>query len=149
MPFPSSSEPSQALPLVDQPMPHQEPPTGEAAEHHSTSFRRYHFLPTFQPLLSHRGQCSARLEGELRKEVLLLMLSYFAPIEFNLSSSTLSYPHTMHNRCLGIKIHSQKSGIKSEELVVKRSLKLDALNLNWLGVIDGPPLHGPFRKEYP
>ena len=77
MPFPSSSEPSQALPLVDQPMPHQEPPTGEAAEHHSTSFRRYHFLPTFQPLLSHRGQCSARLEGELRKEVLLLMLSYF------------------------------------------------------------------------
>ncbi|RVW67362.1 putative mitochondrial protein [Vitis vinifera] len=35
-----SSEPSQAPPFVDQPMPHQEPPTGEAAEHHSTSFRR-------------------------------------------------------------------------------------------------------------
>nr|CAN77096.1 hypothetical protein VITISV_015743 [Vitis vinifera] len=51
-------------------------------------------------------------------------------------------------RCLGIKIHSQKSGVKSEELVVERSLKLDALNLNWLGVIDGPPLHGQFRKEY-
>nr|CAN70701.1 hypothetical protein VITISV_035125 [Vitis vinifera] len=50
--------------------------------------------------------------------------------------------------CLGIKIHSQKSGVKSEELVVERPLKLDALNLNWLGVIDGPPLHGQFRKEY-
>ena len=47
-----------------------------------------------------------------------------------------------------LKIHSQKSGEKSEELVVERSLKLDALNLNWLGVIDGPPLHGQFRKEY-
>ena len=43
----------------------------------------------------------------------------------------------------------KKSGVKSEELVVERSLKLDALNLNWLGVIDGPPLHGQFRKEYP
>ena len=51
-------------------------------------------------------------------------------------------------RCLGIEMHSQKSGVKSEELVVERSLKLDALNLNWLGVIDGPPLHGQFRKEY-
>ena len=51
-------------------------------------------------------------------------------------------------RCLGIKIHSQKSGVKSEELVVEKSLKLDALNLNWLGVIDRPPLHGQFRKEY-
>ena len=48
-----------------------------------------------------------------------------------------------------LEIHSQKSGEKSEELVVERSLKLDALNLNWLGVIDGPPLHGQFRKEYP
>ena len=54
-----------------------------------------------------------------------------------------------YGRCLGIKIHSQKSGVKSKELVVKKSLKLDALNLNWLGVIDGPPLHGQFRKEYP
>ena len=50
-------------------------------------------------------------------------------------------------RCLGIKIHSQKSGVKSEELVVEKSLKLDALNLDWLGVINGPPLHGQFRKE--
>ena len=41
-----------------------------------------------------------------------------------------------YGRCLGIKIHSQKSGVKSEELVVERSLKLDALNLNWLGVTD-------------
>ena len=48
-----------------------------------------------------------------------------------------------------LKIHSQKSGVKCEELAVERSLKLDALNLNWLGVIDGPPLHGQFRKEYP
>ena len=48
-----------------------------------------------------------------------------------------------------LKIHSQKSGVKSKELVVEKSLKLDALNLNWLGVIDGPPLHGQFRKEYP
>ena len=47
-----------------------------------------------------------------------------------------------------LKIHSQKSRVKSEELVVERSLKLDALSLNWLGVIDGPPLHGQFRKEY-
>ena len=39
-------------------------------------------------------------------------------------------------RCLGIKFHFQKSGVKSEELVVERSLKLDALNLNWLGVTD-------------
>ena len=39
--------------------------------------------------------------------------------------------------------------MKSEELVVERSLKLDALNLNWLGVIDGPPLHGQNRKECP
>ena len=50
-------------------------------------------------------------------------------------------------RCLGIKIHSQKSGVKSEELVVEISLKLDALNLNWLGVIDGPPLHGQLKKK--
>ncbi|RVW82834.1 hypothetical protein CK203_051192 [Vitis vinifera] len=53
MPFPNSSKPSQAPPFVDQPMPHQEPPTGEAAEHHSTSFRRYHFLPIVQSFLSH------------------------------------------------------------------------------------------------
>ena len=46
-------------------------------------------------------------------------------------------------------IHSQKFGEKSEELVVERSLKLDALNLNCLGVIDGPPLHGQFRKSTP
>ena len=50
--IPSSSEPSQAPPFVDQPLPHQEPPTGEAAEpsfpqHHSTSLKRYHFLPIF------------------------------------------------------------------------------------------------------
>ena len=51
-------------------------------------------------------------------------------------------------RCLGIKIHSQKFEENFEELVVERSLKLDALNLNWLGVINGPPLHGQFRKEY-
>ncbi|RVW85825.1 hypothetical protein CK203_055406 [Vitis vinifera] len=43
--IPSSSEPSQAPPFVDQPMPHQEPPTGEATEpsfpqHHSMSLRR-------------------------------------------------------------------------------------------------------------
>ena len=31
--------------------------------------------------------------------------------------------------------------------MVERSLKLGALNLNWLGVIDGPPLHGQVRKE--
>ena len=50
-------------------------------------------------------------------------------------------------RCLGIKIHSQKSGVKSEELVVERSLKLDALNLNWLGVIDRPPLMENLEKN--
>ena len=52
-------------------------------------------------------------------------------------------------RCLGIEFQSQKSGVKYEELVVERSLKLDALNLNWLGVIDGPPLHGQVRKSTP
>ena len=52
-------------------------------------------------------------------------------------------------RCLGIEMHSQKSGVKSKELVVEWSLKLGALNLNWLWVIDGPPLLGQFRKEYP
>ena len=51
-------------------------------------------------------------------------------------------------RCLGIEFQSQKSGEKYEELEVEKSLKLDALNLDWLGVIDGPPLHGQFRKEY-
>ena len=50
---------------------------------------------------------------------------------------------------LGIELKSQKLGEKSEELVVERSLKLDALNLDWLGVIDGSPLHGHFRKQYP
>ena len=43
----------------------------------SMSHRRYHFFPIFQSLLSHWGQCSPWLGGELRKEVLLLMLSYF------------------------------------------------------------------------
>ena len=47
-----------------------------------------------------------------------------------------------------VEIHSQKSRVKSEELVVERSLKLDALNLDWLGVIDRSPLHGHFRKQY-
>ena len=51
-------------------------------------------------------------------------------------------------RCLGIKFHSQKSGVKFEELMVERSLKLDALNLDWLGVIDRSPLHGHFAKQY-
>ena len=34
------------------------------------------------------------------------------------------------------------SEVKPEELVVEKSLRLDALNLNWLGDIGGPPLHG-------
>ncbi|RVX11440.1 hypothetical protein CK203_015974 [Vitis vinifera] len=56
--IPSSSEPSQAPPFVDQPLPHQEPSTGETTEplfpqHHFMSLRRYHFLPIFQSLLSH------------------------------------------------------------------------------------------------
>ena len=51
-------------------------------------------------------------------------------------------------KCLGIKFQFQKSGVKSEELVVERFLNLDALNLDWLGVIDGSPLHGHFRKQY-
>ena len=46
-----------------------------------------------------------------------------------------------------LEIHSQKSGEKFEELVVERSLKLNALNLNWLGVIDGPPLHDKLEKN--
>ena len=33
----------------------------------SMSLRRYHFLPSFQSLLSHWGQCLARLGGELKK----------------------------------------------------------------------------------
>ena len=43
----------------------------------SMSLGKYHFLPIFQSLLSYWGQCSAWLGGELRKEVLLLILSYF------------------------------------------------------------------------
>ena len=35
-----------------------------------------------------------------------------------------------------------KSGAKPVEFVVGRSFLLDALNLNWLGVIGGPPIHG-------
>ena len=35
-----------------------------------------------------------------------------------------------------------KFGVKPEELVVGIPFLLDALNLNWLGVIGGPPLHG-------
>ena len=37
--IPSSSEPSQAPHFIDQPMPHQEPPTGETAE---PSFPQHH-----------------------------------------------------------------------------------------------------------
>ena len=40
-------------------------------------------------------------------------------------------------RCLGIGIQSQKSGVKSMELVVERSLKLDALNhVGWESSMD-------------
>ena len=35
-----------------------------------------------------------------------------------------------------------KFGVKPEEFVVEKSLWLDALHLNWLGVIGGSPLHG-------
>ena len=38
--------------------------------------------------------------------------------------------------------NGSKSGVKPEEFVVKISLWLDALSLNWLGVIGGSPLHG-------
>ena len=37
--------------------------------------------------------------------------------------------------------HSE-SEVKPVELVVERSFLLDALNLSWLGVIGGSPLHG-------
>ncbi|KAL6340658.1 hypothetical protein AAG906_010566 [Vitis piasezkii] len=48
----STSAPEHAIPSSS------EPPTGEAVgpsfpQHHSTSLRRYHFLPIFQSLLSH------------------------------------------------------------------------------------------------
>ena len=35
-----------------------------------------------------------------------------------------------------------KFGVKPVEFVVGRFFWLDALNLNWLGVIGGPPLRG-------
>ena len=35
-----------------------------------------------------------------------------------------------------------KSEMKPVEFVVRLSFWLDTLNLNWLGVIGGPPLHG-------
>ncbi|RVW83551.1 hypothetical protein CK203_054199 [Vitis vinifera] len=82
---------------------------------------------------------------------LLLLISLCSQEPPTGEAAEPSFPQhhsTSLRRCLGIKIHSQKSGVKSEELVVERSLKLNALNLNWLGVIDGPPLHGQFRKEY-
>ena len=37
--------------------------------------------------------------------------------------------------------------MKPVEFVVERSFWLDALNLNWLGVIGGPPLHGLLVKS--
>ena len=62
--------------------PHPEPPTWRdswaiisTASLHVT--QEVPLPPYFQSLLSHWGQCSAWLGGELRKEVLLLMLSYF------------------------------------------------------------------------
>ena len=42
---------------------------------------------------------------------------------------------------LDFRSHTE-SGVKPVEFVVERSFWLDALNLNWLGVIGGPPLHG-------
>ena len=42
-----------------------------------------------------------------------------------------------------------KSGVKPEEFVVERSLWLNALSLNWLGVIGGSPLHGLWRGRFP
>ena len=33
-------------------------------------------------------------------------------------------------------------GVKPKEFVVETSFRLDALNLSWLGVIGGSPLHG-------
>ena len=35
-----------------------------------------------------------------------------------------------------------KSGVQPVEFMVERSFLLDALNLSWLGVAGGSPLHG-------
>ncbi|KAL6343223.1 hypothetical protein AAG906_021134 [Vitis piasezkii] len=56
-------------------------------------------LPPFyyHLLLEHWGQCSAWLGGELRKEVLLLMLSYFGNlVAFCLILKFLSFYSTLH-----------------------------------------------------
>ncbi|RVW97574.1 hypothetical protein CK203_046485 [Vitis vinifera] len=52
--IPSSSEPSQAPPFVDQPMPHQEPPTGEQLSHHFHSITPRHSGGTTSSLFFNR-----------------------------------------------------------------------------------------------
>ncbi|RVX11227.1 Retrovirus-related Pol polyprotein from transposon 17.6 [Vitis vinifera] len=52
-------------------------------------------------------------------------------IEFKLMSSTLSYSHTVHNRCWGIKIHSQKSGQSKIEESSLESLSKSRIQGVW------------------
>ncbi|KAL6315770.1 hypothetical protein AAG906_008154 [Vitis piasezkii] len=91
---------------------------GISLSYYSVSFRRYHFFPLFSIAL------------DILRTMLILVGG------------------RVEEGSIGIEFQSQKSGEKYEELVVERSLKLDALNLDWLGVIDGSPLHGHFRKQY-
>ena len=59
--IPSSSEPSQAPPFVDQPMPHQEPPTRHSGGTTSSLF--------FSPFDHIEDNVQLGWGGELRKEV--------------------------------------------------------------------------------
>ena len=82
----------------------------------------------------------------LNMTILILIHQYLVLVflEFRLINLELSMLITRVNRwsltycmCLGIKINSQKSGVKSEELVVERSLKLDAQTLiGWESSMD-------------
>ena len=73
MPFPSSSEPSQTPHFVDQPMPHQEPPTGEATVTQEVLLPPY-FSIAFVTLRTMFSLVGGESWGS---KLLLLMLSYF------------------------------------------------------------------------
>ncbi|RVW83974.1 Retrovirus-related Pol polyprotein from transposon 17.6 [Vitis vinifera] len=75
--IPSSSEPSQAPPFVDQPMPHQEPPTGEAAEPSSTSLQEVPLPPYFSIAFVTLRTMFSLVGGELRKEVFVINAKLF------------------------------------------------------------------------
>nr|CAN71709.1 hypothetical protein VITISV_013456 [Vitis vinifera] len=109
---------------------------------HPRGLRNYFATPSYLPR-------AAKLASTLKVPSSLLAAWFVhRQKEKHLNCTKMLRNHFATKGCLGIEFQSQKSGEKSEELVVERSLKLDALNLDWLGVINGSPLHGHFRKQY-